>query len=265
MTGPRRETVFMRVCELEYEKLFDSLIDMLVAVAEDRTKDLAARDITAARAKQQSFLFKMIARPNRGLQNAMSKAIIKDRPRFCATLLGLMKNENLVITTKDEKGQTIENEVVVSKASPAPHNPVLSLLLMQDSRGNTVFHTATVLNREDCLRKLFTGLSFMDSYMIIARIPNNYGLTVKDLLDANATQAKLQVAMQAGKAKPEEAKQMLAMSRKVSRDVRAFLDEMIKRSEDIFERTGGLSEAKPTFDLKRIPSVVEQLKIHGKI
>lgn len=253
--GGRRETVFMKLVEVDFPKLFDQAIDLLIKVADEETKEFAATDINLARAQQQVWLYRLLALQNRGGQSALVKAVIADRPRYVSVISGLLKNENLVIASKDNKGRTVTHDLTVDERSPATQNPSLSMLLQQDGRGNTVYHTAAMLSRVECCKRLFNGLSLMDSFMITTRIPNKFGLTVSDMLDSKVGAQKLGQELKRGNIKQKDAEQLLTLMKKIKRDLKEHLGDMIDRAKETFERTGGLSEAKPTFDLRRIPTI----------
>jgi len=258
--GPRRDTIFGKLIETSHDKLFESTLNLLIEHAEYRTRELAARDINAARNQQQIIYYNILSRRNRPGQNLLMKAVIADKPKIVATFAtGLLKNESMVSVSKDKKGQTQKNVMTVDEKSPAPQNPALSLLLQQDARGNTVYHTAVLLSRIDCNKRLYTGLSLMDSYMVATRIPNKYGLSVGDCLDPKTGRQKLGLALKKGKLQAKDAQQLSTLLQRINLEIREFLGDLIKRSKETFERTGGLSEAKPTFDLKRIPTVSEEL------
>lgn len=258
--GPRRETVFMRTPDVDQPKIFETLVDLLVKVIEDETRETAARDGAMAFAQQQVKLYRKLSTRNRSAQNILIKAVIADRPKLISTITSLLKNENLMVARKDERGETIRANVTVDEKSPAPQNPALSMLLQLDARGNTAYHTAAFLSRLDCLKRLFGNLSMMDSYMIASKIPNRYGVTVQDTIDAKVVMQKIGAQLRAGKINQSDANQLVGLARRQHREVKEFLGEMIARAAETIERTGGLSEAKPTFDLKRIPTVAMHIK-----
>ena len=258
--GPRRESIFMKTAEVDQPKIFDLFIDLMTKVVEDETREVAARDGALAFARQQVLLYKKLSIRNRTAQNIVVKAVIADKPKLISTIMSILKNENLMVAKKDERGDTIRANVTVDEKSAAPQNPALSLLLQLDARGNTAYHTASFLSRSDCLKRLFGNLSMMDSFMIASKIPNRYGVTVEDSLEPKRVMQKLGAQLRAGKINQTDANQLVALSKKQHREVKEFLGEMIARASETIERTGGLSEAKPTFDLKRIPTVAMQIR-----
>ncbi|MEM6491978.1 MAG: hypothetical protein AAF684_08810, partial [Pseudomonadota bacterium] len=258
--GPRRESIFMKTAEVDDQRSFDQMLDLMIKCVEDETREVAARDGSMAFAQQQVLLYRRLSKRNRSYQNFMVKAVISVKPKLIGAITSLLKNENLMIAQKDERGQTTHANVTVDEKSPAPRNPALSMLLQQDVRGNTAYHTAAFLSSVDCLKRLFANLSMMDSFMIVSKIPNRYGVTVADSLDAVKVTQKISAQLKAGKINQADANQLVGLAKKQNREIQEFLGDMIARASETIERTGGLSEAKPTFDLKRVPTVALHLK-----
>lgn len=253
--GKRNDTVFMKIAEVDQPLLFEKVLTLLDKVTATAVREIAARDSQLAKARQQQILYKRLGKQNRANQNALFKAVQADRHQNITFILGALANENIVLSKKNEKGETIQQIFAVDDKSPARQNPRLALLLQQDSRGNTVFHLSALMSRVDCLRKLFVGLSMMDCYMIAAKIPNKFGLTCADFLDVNKTRTKLAAGLKAGQVTKENAQAIFGLASKVKKDVQEFLGETIKRADDVISRTGGMSEAKPTFDIRRVPTI----------
>jgi hypothetical protein len=254
--GKRVETVLMRLVETDLRDVVDRLLMLLQRVAEESTGAVAATDLQLAKGQQQVLLYRRLGRRNRLFQSLLHKCIAADQPTYISAVLGMLRNEEVVVLRRNGRSESGEREVlVIDKNSPAPANPAMSLLLQQDARGNTAFHSAVLTGRLDCLRKLFFGLSLIDSYAIIKRIPNRYGLTVGDLMSPKDAYGKLSVEIKAQRLSVEDAQAMLTTIKGADRRVLEFMAEAIRKAEDVIARTGGAKIAKPTFDLARIPTV----------
>jgi len=252
--GKRAETVLMRVVESELKDVLERLLLLLQRVTEEATQSVAAGDLQLAKAQQQQLLYRRLGRRNRLFQNLLHKSIAADKPNNISLILGMLRNEELVVVKRN--GQSGDREVmVVDKSSAAPANPSMALLLQQDARGNTAFHSAVLTSRLDCLRKLFFGLSLIDSYAIIRRVPNRYGLTVADLMSPKDAYGKLSLEIKAQRLSVEDAQAMLNTIKVGDRRVHEYMAEAMRKAEDVIARTGGAKVAKPTFDLARIPTV----------
>lgn len=257
--GKRAETVLMRAIECELKDVLERLLTLLQRVTDEATASVAAADLQLAKAQQQVLLYRRLGRRNRLFQSLIHKAIAADKPNHITLVLGMLRNEELIVVKRN--GQSGEREMmVVDKGSAAPANPSMALLLQQDARGNTGFHSAVMTSRLDCLRKLFFGLSLIDSYAIIKRVPNRYGLTVADLMSPKDAYGKLSVEIKAQRMSVEDAQAMLNTIKVGDRRVHEYMGEALRKAEDVIARTGGAKVAKPTFDLARIPTVALMLQ-----
>ncbi len=254
--GKRSETVLMKMIETEHKEVFEKALEFLYSLSDQVCKAMAKGDNQLAKAQAQAYLYRRLGRRNRIFQGVLMKAVIADRASYISSLLRLLVNEPVVVTKQNAKGETERELLLMDKTSPSPANPALSLLLQQDARGNLAFHQAVLMNRSDCLRKLFYGLSLVDVHAILCRIPNRFNLTVADLLSQQAAFQKLSVEVKAKRMTIEDAQQWMAQIKAVDRRIIEFLAEAIKKAEDVIQRTGGAKSAKPTFDLARVPTVV---------
>ncbi|MBI3513336.1 MAG: hypothetical protein HY060_04630 [Proteobacteria bacterium] len=262
--GKRVETVLMRLVETDLKDVLERLLVLLQRVAEESTAAIAATDLQLAKGQQQVFLYRRLGRRNRLFQSLLHKCIAADQPNYITAILGMLRNEEIVVLRRNGRSESGDREVlVIDKSSPAPANPALSLLLQQDARGNTAFHSAVLTSKLECLRKVFFGLSLIDSYAIIKRIPNRYGLTVSDLLSPKDAYGKLSVEIKAQRLTVEDAQALLNTIKASDRRVHEYMGEALRKAEDVIARTGGAKVAKPTFDLARIPTVQLMLQQQG--
>ncbi|MBV8168423.1 MAG: hypothetical protein JO021_16635 [Alphaproteobacteria bacterium] len=262
--GKRVETVLMRLVESELKDVLERLLLLLQRVAEESTAAAAATDLQLAKGQQQVFLYRRLGRRNRVFQSLMHKCIAADKPNYITSILGMLRNEDIVVLRRNGRSESGDREIlVIDKTSPAPANPAMSLVLQQDVRGNTPFHAAVLASKLDCLRKIFFGLSLIDTYAIIKRIPNRYGLTVADLMSPKDAYGKLSVEIKAGRLTVEDAQAMLNTIKVGDRRVHEYMAEAMRKAEDVIARTGGAKVAKPTFDLARIPTVQLMLQQQG--
>jgi len=254
--GKRAETVLMRLVESDLKDVLERLVQLLQRVTDEATAAAAAIDLQLAKAQQQLLLYRRLGRRNRLFQSMLHKCIAADKPNYISLILGMLRNEELVVLKRNGRSEGGDREImVVDKSSAAPANPTMALLLQQDARGNTAFHSAVLTSRLECLRKLFFGLSLIDSYAIIKRIPNRYGLTVSDLMSPKDAYGKLSVEIKAQRLSVEDAQAMLNTIKVGDRRVHEYMAEALRKAEDVIARTGGSKVAKPTFELARIPTV----------
>ena len=262
--GKRAETVLMRLVESDLKDVLERLLLLLQRVAEESTSAVAATDLQLAKGQQQVFLYRRLGRRNKLFQSLLHKCIAADQPSHITHILGMLRNEEIVVLRRNGRSESGDREVlVVDKGSAAPANPGLSLLLQQDARGNTPFHSAVLNGRMECLRKLFFGLSLIDSYAIIKLIPNRYGLTVGDLMSPKDAYGKLSIEIKAQRLSVEDAQTLLNTIKTGDRRVHEYMTEALRKAEDVIARTGGAKVAKPTFELARIPTVQLMLQNQG--
>lgn len=253
--GKRQESVLMRAVETPHKELFDKMLELMQRAAEEHYAASTIGDVQLAKASHQLYIYRRLARRNRIFQNIVHKAVALDKPNFITSAFSMLRFEELVLLKRNARGETEREVLVVDKTSPAPSNPALSFLLQQDARGNLTFHNAVLNNRLDCLRKLFVGLSQVDVYAILCRIPNRYNLTVADLLTPKDAYDKLTVELKAQRISMEDAQALLGAIKKLDKRVVEYMSEILKKAYDIINRTGGVAAAKPTFDLSKIPTV----------
>jgi hypothetical protein len=254
--GKRAETVLMRLVETDLKDVLERLLQLLQRVAEESTAAVAATDLQLAKGQQQVFLYRRLGRRNRLFHSLLHKCIAADQPNHITSILSMLRNEEIVVLRRNGRSESGDREVLlIDKSSPAPANPAMSLLLQQDVRGNTAFHSAVLAGKLECLRKLFYGLSLIDSFAIIKRIPNRYGLTVADLMSPKDAYGKLSIEIKAQRLSVEDAQTLLNTIKVGDRRIHEYMSEALRKAEDVIARTGGAKVAKPTFDLARIPTV----------
>ncbi len=258
--GRRQETALMRIVETPDRDLLDESLNLLQKVVEDATAEAAVSDLQLAKANQQILTYRRLSRRNRVFQNLLFKAIQSDHPTYISAVMSALRNEELILVRRNSRGGTDREPLTVDKASPSPGNPALSLLLQQDARGNLAIHAAVQAGRAECLRKLLFGLSFIDTYVILTRIPNRVGLCVCDLLSVKDAHPKLAAEVKAKRMTLEEAQQLLSNIKYADKNVVELVTEILHRSEDSLARTGGVKATKPTFDLGKLPTIQLMLR-----
>jgi hypothetical protein len=169
--------------------------------------------------------------------------------------MALLRYEELVLVRRNSRGGTDREVLVVDKNSPAPSNPALSLLLHQDARGNLALHTAVQTGHLDCVRKLLFGMSMIDTYSVLARVPNRHNLTVADLISLKDAQPKLVDEVRGGRMTRDEAQAMLVQIKQADKRMVEFLTEILGKAEDSLQRMGGPKSAKPSFDLSKVATI----------
>lgn len=255
--GARAETYLLKLMETDHKDVVEMALQFLQMCAEEASAQVAASDTQLAKAQQQLYLYRRVSLRNKLFQTALTKAVIANRPNYVASILQLFRNEDLSVTKRNAQGQTEREILVVDKNSPSPANPTLALLLSQDARGNLPLHNAVLGSRVDCLKKLLFGLSLIDSYALIRRIPNRYNLTVMDLLAPQAAFAKLSAEIKAQRLTVDDAQALMGQIKKIDAPAQEAVNEIIRKAEAMIQRSGVSPEAaRPSFDLRRVPTVI---------
>lgn len=251
--GKRGESVLMKAIESDQPELFRALLDLLLRCAEEvALAESASGDRQRGAAAQQIFLYRRLGRRNRVFQSLLHKAVLADRADHIATIMGMMKNEPVVLAKRNPRGEIEREPIIVDKTSASPFNPAMSTLLHQDARGNLALHAAVLFGREECFRKLLVGLSVATVFALLTRVPNRYGLTVVDLISAQRTHAKLTAEVQAQRIAPADAQQLLQLVKKADKRMQELVFGMAKKAEEVLAKGGA---GKPSFDLQRIPTI----------
>ncbi|MDI9407879.1 MAG: hypothetical protein QM523_01370 [Candidatus Pacebacteria bacterium] len=254
--GVLAETVFMYAVESDLREIVDRMLRLLELGSEDATRQKAAVDSQTARQEKQVYIYNHLAKTNKSGTGILHRMVIADRANYIPKIFSLIQNENIwqINPNRGVKGQPERIPVILNRLSASPSNPVMSLLLMQDARGNTAYHLAVMGGREDCIRKLMVGLSVIDIAAIIGKIPNRLNLTLIDLMSVQRAHAKLSVDIKANKLSVEEAQNILAGVKKVDPRLVEYLAEYVKKAEDAVQRSPG-AVPQPSFDLGKLQHI----------
>lgn len=258
--GARADTVFQLLMETDHRLLVDMALQFLHSMAEAACLSLAG-DMALSKSRQQIYLYRRLSMRNKLFHTALSKAVIAGKLHPVVGILDLVRNEDVAVSRRTPQGQTTRETLIIDKTSPSPSNPALSLLLAQDVRGNMPLHLAVLGSNIDCVKKLLFGLSPVDSYVFLRRIPNRYGLTVMDLLTLKAAHAKLAVEVKSQRLALEEAQRILGRLKQIDPAIASLLTDMVTKIEAILQRSGSSPESvRPSFDLKRVPTIMLSLQ-----
>ena len=251
--GNLAETVFMHAIDSDLRDLVEKMIRLLELGSEDATRQKAAIDVQSARQERQIYLFNHLAKVNKHGKGIFHRIVKSDRSVYVHKIFSVLQNEVVwqINPNRGAKGQPEKIPVILDRHSAAPSNPIMTLLLSQDQQGNTPFHLAVMAGREDCLRKLFVGLSVIDIAAIISKIPNRLDLSLLDLLSVQRAHAKLSLDIKANRLTIEEAQNILAGVKKVDPRLIEYLVEFVKKAEDAAQRSAG-AIPQASFDLGKL-------------
>jgi hypothetical protein len=258
VAGDRGETAFLKIAESGAPELMERLLAILQAHAADEAAHLVASDLAAAKVHQQIVLYGFVSRANRLSHGPLMKAVLGNRPMFIERLSRVFRNDELFTTPRGIATGARREPIVVDAASAAPSNPWLSLLLQQDTMGNTPLHMAALWGRIDCFNRLIAGLSMVDLNLLLRGVPNRVNLSVMDMSLPAAAQAKMAAEVLAKRANPDSVKTILGVIEKNHAVTRDVLADTARRAADGASKatTGPGGATRAGFDINRVPSVI---------
>jgi hypothetical protein len=233
----RGGTAFFKLITIANHAMFDDLMRLLVNNTAETVSAMGAPDVATRKSYAQSYLSKKLLRRDRQGENVLFKALSAGKHMNMRKITSLLHNDNLAIRVL-VRGEAVRKDVVVDKTSPAPCNPLLSLLLHQDTEGNTVLHHAVMRDDVQALKWLFSGLAPNDMYAIIRSVPNNAGLTLLSMTQPDTVRAKLGQAFAAKLLSPQRAKQIFVALSALDQDIKEFLEARLKEIDELAKSVG---------------------------
>lgn len=243
-------TAFFKLISIANHAMFDDLMRLLIHNTGETVNTMGAPDAATRKAYGQAYLAKKLLRRDKKGENVLFKALFAGKHNHMRKISSLLHNDNLVMRTT-VRGETVRKDLVVDKASPAPCNPLLSLLLQQDVEGNTVLHHTILRNDVQALKWLFSGLAPNDMYAIIKSFPNRYGLTLFGMVHPEVVKAKLGHAMAAKAISPQRAKTIFVALNGVDPDMKDYLDARLKEIDELAALVGRKEPLPPSFQLPK--------------
>ncbi|PKU23630.1 hypothetical protein [Telmatospirillum siberiense] len=243
-------TAFFKLISIANHAMFDDLMRLLIHNTAETVNSMGAPDVATRKSYGQAYLAKKLLRRDKRGENVLFKALFAGKHNHMRKISSLLHNDNLAMRTTF-RGETVRKDLVVDKASPAPCNPLLSLLLQQDVEGNTVLHHTILRNDVQALKWLFSGLAPNDMYAIIKSFPNRYGLTLLGMVQPEIVKAKLGHAMAAKAISPQRAKEIFVALNGADQDLKDYLDARLKEIDELATLVGRKEPLPPSFQLPR--------------
>jgi hypothetical protein len=245
-----RSPAFFKLIGIANHAMFDDLIRLLVQNTAEAINSVGAPDVATRKAYAQMYLSKRLLRRDKYGEGALFKALFAGKYNHMAKITSLLRNDDLVISTV-VRGETVRKPVVVDQGSPAPNNPLLSLLLQTDVDGNTVFHHAVARNDLQALKRLLSGLAPNDLHAIITAVPNKVGITLGQMVEApDKVCRRLFKAAVDKVVAPARAKSMVDGLAGLNPDIKNFLQARVAEIEELAKSVGRKGPLPPSF---RVP------------
>ncbi|HET8729041.1 MAG TPA: hypothetical protein VFO41_16185 [Alphaproteobacteria bacterium] len=252
-------TAFFKLIANTNHGMFDDLLRLLLLNTEETLTAMAPPDVATKKAYRQAILCRRLLLQDKQGEGILFKALAAEKHAHMRKLTSLLLNDDLAIR-KLVRGEPVRQPLVVDKTSPAPSNPLLSLLLQKNRLGNTIFHQAVLAGDQAALEGFFYNMPSNDVYAIMTGIPNRGGLTLVDLTSPGTAKPKLIRAAQAGRITGPGAQDMMRRVLAVPEEMRTFITGKVTEIEALAADTGHGAAAPlpPGFDLAKAAAVPAQ-------
>ncbi|MBK1663101.1 hypothetical protein CKO38_03275 [Rhodospirillum rubrum] len=244
-------TAFFKLVTIANHAMFDDLMRLLMRNTSETVVAMGVPDIATRKAYAQAYLARKLLRREHSGGGVLFSALKAGKHTHLRKITSLLRNDDLVIRTT-VRGELVRKDLPVDKNSPAPTNPLLSLLLQRDKEGNTVMHRAVLTGDLQALKGFFSGLTPNDTYAIIRLIPNIWGLTLATACRPELVQAALAQAVKSGKLPMDRAKALFSAYPKDTRDIVHFIEETVNEIESLAKAVGRKEPLPPTFRLETL-------------
>ena len=230
---------------------FDGIIRLLSQQVEEAVLAMTPPDVTSKKAYRQALLCRRLLRRDNNGEGMLFKALKVGNTMHLRKLIGLLINDDLHVS-KLIRGEYSRHQVTLEKDSPAPSNPLLSLLLQQGEAGNTVFHEAALRGERDVLSSCLFSLGSNDVYAILTAVPNAAGLTLRDMTRFELARSKIQRAVRLNAISEALGQDLIAKVGKMAHSVTEVIQTRISEIEALAADTKGGTPVAPTFEIGRM-------------
>ena len=104
------------------------------------------------------------------------------------------------------------------------------------------------------------GLPSNDVHAILTRIPNGFGLTLVDMLNADKARLNMTAAAQAGLVDPKRAKEYLEKCVAIDKETRESINTKLQEIADLAETSRNGKPPEPNFDFKKLAETATPMK-----
>lgn len=252
-------TAFLKLISITNDGMFEDLLNLLQQNVDETVTAMAAPDVVTKKAYRQVLLCRRLLRRDKSLQGVLLRALYAKKYGHMRKMVSLLLHDDMHIK-KSVRGELVRQDIPVDQTSPAPTNPLLSLLLQRDKENNTIFHAAMLENDLRALGICLFGLPSNDVYAILTRVPNGYGLTLVDLLNADKVKANLMAAMKAGLLDQEQAKEFLQKAKAIDKEMRESIENKLQEISELAETSRNGRPPEPNFDVKKLAETANPMK-----
>jgi len=252
-------TAFLKLISITNDGMFEDLLNLLQQNVEETIAGMGVSDVATKKAYRQVLLCRRLLKRDKNLQGVLLKALYAKKHGHMRKMVSLFFHDDLHIK-KLVRGEPVRQDVPVDTTSPAPTNPLLSLLMQRDKENNTIFHSAMLENDLRAFGLCLFGLPSNDVYAILNRVPNGYGLTLVDLLNPEKVRLNMSAAVQAGLTDPQQAKDFIAKCEAIDKEMGEAITNKLQEINDLAETSRTGKPPEPNFDVKKLAETANPMK-----
>jgi hypothetical protein len=189
-------TPLFALIEKASEPLFTRALKLLNETTADNMMALDPEDPIAKLYQQVLLCRRMLRDDRQGISILFAALEAGTAVRIKALIALLLDVELTVQAKKDNKVET--QNVTVDPHSPAPHNPLLALLLKRNPESNTIYHEVFLKRHPVAFDALTARVQPAEGLAILTKVPNKLGLTVHDFAERQTLKLKLNNLVEAG-------------------------------------------------------------------
>lgn len=252
-------TAFLQLITITNDGMFEDLLNLLQQNVEETVAGMGVSDVATKKAYRQVLLCRRLLKRDKYLRGVLLKALAAKKHGHMRKMVSLLFHDDLSIK-KLVRGEPVRQDIPVDTTSPAPTNPLLSLLLQRDRENSTIFHAAMLENDLRALGLCLFGLPSNDVYAILTRIPNGYGLTLVDLMNPEKVRLNLTAALQAGLIDADGAKSYIEKCAAIDKEMRDAINTKMAEINELAETSRNGKPPEPNFDFKKLAETATPMK-----
>lgn len=252
-------TAFLKLITVTNDGMFEDLLNLLQQNVEETIAGMGVSDVATKKAYRQVLLCRRLLKRDKNMRGVLLKALEAQKHGHMRKMVSLLFHDDLNVK-KLVRGEPVRQDVPVDTTSPAPTNPLLSLLLQRDKENSTIFHAALLENDLRAFGLCLYGLPSNDIYAILNRVPNGFGLTLVDMLNPDKVKLNMSAAVQAGLVDAQRAKEYVAKCEAIDKEVRDSISTKLQEINELAETSRNGKPPEPNFDFKKLAETATPMK-----
>jgi hypothetical protein len=252
-------TAFLKLITITNDGMFEDLLNLLQTNVEETVTGMGVSDVSTKKAYRQVLLCRRLLKRDKFMKGVLLKALAAKKHGHMRKMVSMLLHDELFVK-KLVRGEPVRQDVVVDQTSPAPSNPLLSLLLQRDKENNTIFHACILENDARALSMCLFGLPSNDVYALVTRVPNGFGLTLIDMLNPDKVKLNMSAALQRGLTDPARAKEIIEKCEAIDKEMVEMINNKLQEINDLAETSRTGKPPEPNFDFKKLAETATPMK-----